>query len=98
MRELAKIKYPGDDADPVNTKLRAAWRTRMLRYHTFALLRHRFKIASRKRSLIYANLFSRYGRRLCPPLSEARDEWAMDANQRHADADQTRLRRSRGGD
>ena len=94
LRELSKVRYPGDDDDPVTVKLRAAWRTRMLRYHTFALLKHRYNLAVRKRFLILSALTKRYGDGICPPLSKAQ-EWGVEERQRRASCH--RSRGPRGG-
>ena len=88
LRELAKIKHPGDDRDPSTVRLRAAWRTRTMRAHTFALLRFRFDVAVRKRYLIELGLFAKFGPSIAARMMTKAESWGFD----HAQA-----RASRGG-
>ena len=42
LREFSKIAHPGNDNDPEIRKLRAVYRTRFMKRHTFALARYRY--------------------------------------------------------
>ena len=45
---LSKVAHIGHEDDPVVRQLRAAWRTRVYRFHTLALARHRFHLRNMK--------------------------------------------------
>ena len=70
MKELAKIRFPGDDKDPETRKMRAVWRTRTLRAHNYALLRFRYDVAKRKLRRIQFGLIETHGSGILAPLSK----------------------------
>jgi len=77
MKELAKIRHPGDNKDPLTRIMRAVWRTRTLRAHTFALLRFRYDVARRKLRRIQFGLIETHGSGILAPQSQD-DLWAWD--------------------
>ena len=50
--QFSKVAHPGDDEDPTVRKLRAIYRTRLMKRHTFALARLRYDIKVMKYELL----------------------------------------------